>query len=222
MVQAVRVGYRVIDGQIEQGREFAKRLRESYVDSGGSVEKVINDGYHLAEKVARLSVEWAENGLRSPGILSAVLDRYVGNNGRSSGNPDKLTSEGLGDAVTALVEALGLTVRPRTSSPMPTEMRVEVKSGKNIVRVDGTVLLTTPVDPTMQVAEAPKENPLRKAECRVIDGVLVLTIDASRIGKSAALRIAGSPPETRSYVGSIVNAATNTPVASVALYVTIP
>lgn len=64
---AVRLGYQVIDGQIERGLDMARRLRGAAARSGSAPASMLDDAERMISKGVLLGLEWLESTAAQPG-----------------------------------------------------------------------------------------------------------------------------------------------------------
>lgn len=196
MVHAVRVGYRVLDHQIDRGRNAAEQLRQAYDRTGGKPENIVQDGYAIANKAMQLMVEWMENGLRSPSIARGLMDRYGVLAG--AGSSGETGREELGDAFAAIVESLGLTVMPRasaaprapdnpstsatTTTPASAELRLKmiVRTGENYCEWVCRSIAAPGSGAIVCMTSDGTPNPMHGAKATFDSDVLTIEVDASK------------------------------------------
>jgi hypothetical protein len=64
---AVRIGYQVVDGQIERGLNMARRLRGAAARTGSTPATVLDDAERLISKGLLAGLEWLETSAAQPG-----------------------------------------------------------------------------------------------------------------------------------------------------------
>jgi hypothetical protein len=64
---AVRIGYQVLDGQIERGLNMARRLRGAAARAGSTPANVLDDAERLITRGVLLGLEWLETTAAQPG-----------------------------------------------------------------------------------------------------------------------------------------------------------
>jgi hypothetical protein len=86
VIEAVKLGYKIADEQIQKGQDFARRLRgaalRSEVDEMGSL---VDQALRLAKQLAILFVEMAETSVQAPSVARNLAKSF--NEGGGEGAP---------------------------------------------------------------------------------------------------------------------------------------
>jgi hypothetical protein len=204
VVAAVRMGYRVADEQIEQGRRIASRLRGA-VDraTGGGLGTAADGMDELIVKAVQTGIEWIEGVARAPeGPLKRLATAQLTLLGSLLGvRPD--ATEG---AAAAPAPASSDAADRSDHSPDRAAESVRIQHDEGSNRAVSVLKFRVPAKPRfrddVQFHHVTQPGQLMKAALRLVEGRFVLRVNVSEADPPGRWR-AAVLDEDRVQLGSI-------------------